>query len=98
MIKNNDNEMFKIDDLRNTDHFPKIAEYIDRNLSSLHRLPVIKKIVRYSDPDPNKETIFIWPEGIFAGVYLEDLKKFSHVFDKNSPHGSLGAFRGYQRK
>tara|TARA_B100000686_G_C16746303_1_gene949630 strand:+ start:167 stop:1051 length:885 start_codon:yes stop_codon:yes gene_type:complete len=47
LIKNNDNEMFKIDDLRNTDHFPKIAGYIDRNLSSLHRLPVIKKIVRY---------------------------------------------------
>ena len=27
----------------------------------------IKKIVRYSDPNPNKETIFIWPEGVFFG-------------------------------
>ncbi len=43
----------------------------------------IKKIVTYSDPDPNKETIFIWPEGIFAGVYLEDLKRFSNIFNKN---------------
>ena len=43
----------------------------------------IKKIVRYSDPDQNKETIFIWPEGIFAGVYFEDLKKFSDVFNKS---------------
>jgi apolipoprotein N-acyltransferase len=43
----------------------------------------IKKIVRYSDPDPNKETIFIWPEGIFAGIYLEDLKKFSNIFNKS---------------
>ncbi|MAV61908.1 MAG: apolipoprotein N-acyltransferase [Candidatus Pelagibacter sp.] len=43
----------------------------------------IKKIVRYSDPDSNKETIFIWPEGIFAGIYFEDLKKFSNIFNKN---------------
>ena len=43
----------------------------------------IKKIVRYSDPDPNKETIFIWPEGIFAGIYFEDLKKFSKIFNRS---------------
>ncbi len=43
----------------------------------------IEKIVRYSDPEPNKETIFIWPEGIFAGVYFEDLKKFSNIFSKS---------------
>tara|TARA_Y100000816_G_scaffold264787_1_gene224168 strand:- start:242 stop:1102 length:861 start_codon:yes stop_codon:yes gene_type:complete len=43
----------------------------------------IEKIVKYSDPDPNKETFFIWPEGIFAGIYFEDLKKFSHVFNKS---------------
>ncbi len=43
----------------------------------------IEKIIRYSDPDPNKETIFIWPEGIFAGVYLKDLKKFSNVLSES---------------
>ncbi len=43
----------------------------------------IKKVVRYSDPNPNKKTIFLWPEGIFAGVYLEDLKEFSNFFSKN---------------
>ncbi len=43
----------------------------------------IKKIVRYSEPDPNKETIFIWPEGIFAGIYFDDLKKYSNTFSKS---------------
>ena len=43
----------------------------------------IKKIIRYSDPDPNKETLFIWPEGIFAGIYFEDLKNFQTIFNKN---------------
>ena len=46
-------------------------------------LETINKIIRYSDPDPNKETIFIWPEGIFAGIYLEDLKKFSNILNKS---------------
>ncbi len=43
----------------------------------------IEKVVRYSDPDPNKKTIFIWPEGTFAGIYFEDLKKFSNIFNNN---------------
>ena len=45
-------------------------------------ISTINKIIRYSDPDPNKETIFIWPEGV-AGVYLEQLKKYSQIFKKN---------------
>ena len=43
----------------------------------------IEKVVRYSNPDPNKKTIFIWPEGTFAGIYFEDLKKFSNIFNNN---------------
>ena len=47
LLKNNENEMFKINDLRNTDHFPKISNYIDKKLPGLHRLALIRKIVRY---------------------------------------------------
>ena len=46
-LKNNENEMFQINDLRTTDHFPKISNYIDKNLQVLHKLPIIRKIVRY---------------------------------------------------
>ena len=46
-------------------------------------ISTINKVIRFSDPDPNKETIFVWPEGVFAGVYLEQLKKYSHFFKKN---------------
>ena len=46
-IKNNENEMFKAVDLRTTDHFPKISNYINKNLPVLHRLVIIRKIVRY---------------------------------------------------
>ena len=52
----------------------------------------IEKIVRYSEPNPDKETIFILPEGIFAGVYLEDLKKFSNNFRDNFSKNHLIIF------
>ena len=52
----------------------------------------IKKVVRYSDPDPHKKTIFVWPEGIFAGIYLEDLKNFSNLFSKNFSEEHLMMF------
>ena len=47
VLKNNENEMFKVADLRTADHFPKISNYINKNLPVLHRLVIIRKIVRY---------------------------------------------------
>lgn len=47
VLKNNENEMFKTADLRTADHFPKISNYIDKNFPALHKLPIIRKIVRY---------------------------------------------------
>ena len=47
ILKNNENQKFQAIDLRNTDHFPKISNYIDKKFSILHKLPIIKKIIRY---------------------------------------------------
>ena len=47
VLKNNENEIFKVADLRTADHFPKISNYINKNLPVLHRLMIIRKIVRY---------------------------------------------------
>ena len=47
LLKNNENKMFKVTDLRTTDHFPKISNYIDTKLTVLHSLPIIRKIIRY---------------------------------------------------
>ena len=47
VLKNNENEIFKVADLRTADHFPKITNYINKNLPVLHRLLIIRKIVRY---------------------------------------------------
>ena len=47
ILKNNNNELFKVADMRTSDHFPKISNYIENKFSFLHNILIIKKIVRY---------------------------------------------------
>jgi len=47
----------------------------------------LKKLIRYSDPDPKKNTLFIWPEGIFTGYSYNEVYQFKDLikdsFKKN---------------
>tara|TARA_Y100000590_G_scaffold315081_1_gene356297 strand:+ start:6077 stop:6961 length:885 start_codon:yes stop_codon:yes gene_type:complete len=47
ILKNNENEIFKTADLRSTDYFPKISNFINNKIPVVHKIPVIKKIIRY---------------------------------------------------
>ena len=43
----------------------------------------LERLIQISDPEKNKKTLFIWPEGIFYESYLEDIKKYQNLFKKN---------------
>jgi len=43
----------------------------------------LKKLVRYSDPDKEKKTIFIWPEGVFSGYSFDEILIFNKLISKN---------------
>ena len=47
----------------------------------------LKRLIKISNPEKKKKTLFIWPEGIFYESYLENIKKhkdlFSNKFSKN---------------
>ena len=43
----------------------------------------IRKLIRLSDPDPKKETLFVWPEGIFTGYDYNEISQFSDIIAKN---------------
>ena len=47
----------------------------------------LKKLIRYSEPSKNVQTLFIWPEGVFSGYSYKELlslnKIFTSGFDKN---------------
>jgi apolipoprotein N-acyltransferase len=43
----------------------------------------LKKLVRYSDPDKEKKTLFIWPEGVFSGYSFEEILVFKELISQN---------------
>ncbi|MDC0943177.1 apolipoprotein N-acyltransferase [Pelagibacteraceae bacterium] len=42
-----------------------------------------KKLIRYSDPDKNKKTLFIWPEGVFSGYSYDEIIIFKKLLSKS---------------
>jgi len=40
----------------------------------------IERLIKISDPQKGKKTLFIWPEGIFYESYLEDIKQYRDLF------------------
>ena len=41
------------------------------------------KLIRYSEPNKNKKTIFIWPEGVFSGYNFDEISLFKELITKN---------------
>jgi len=52
----------------------------------------LKKLVRYSDPDPQKETLFIWPEGVFTGFNYNEIYQFRDLINKHFKENHLILF------
>ena len=42
-----------------------------------------KKLVKYSSPDKNTKTLFIWPEGVFSGYSYEEVLNFKSIISKS---------------
>jgi len=40
----------------------------------------LKHLIKISDPEKNKNTLFIWPEGIFYESHLQDIKQYKNLF------------------
>ena len=52
---------------------------IKNNLLNNDLEKLFNKLIKYSEPENSKKTIFIWPEGVFTGFYLHELKKFKKI-------------------
>jgi len=53
------------------------------NLSENDVFNLVKKLVKYSEPDTEKNTIFVWPEGVFTGYNFSDLIKYKNIIEDN---------------
>ncbi len=47
ILKNSETKTIEVSDLRSSDYFPKIDNYLNKNLPVVKKLPIIKKIIRY---------------------------------------------------
>ena len=52
----------------------------------------LKNLIRYSDPDPKKETLFIWPEGVFTGYNYSEIYQFRNLINNSFKENHLILF------
>jgi apolipoprotein N-acyltransferase len=51
--------------------------------STESELTQLERLINLSNPDKEKKTVFIWPEGIFYESYLTDIHRYKDLFKKN---------------
>ena len=75
---------------------PKIG--INRFLQDVNPEEILLDLIKISNPDKKKETIFVFPEGVLANIYLQDLKKYNYLFFENfsSKHKIILGTNSYQ--
>ena len=56
---------------------------MDRFFNNEEPSEIILELIKLSNPNFKKNTIFIFPEGIITSIYLEDLKHYSELFSNN---------------
>ena len=65
---------------------------LEYNLSSKDIELLISNLIKYSDPDKDKKTLFVWPEGVFTGYNYEQIIKFKSLFKNNFSENHLILF------
>ena len=84
IIKNNNKYLKNLKlDSENSIYIKIISPSFDLkyNLSSEDLIENISNLVKYSDPQKNKKTLFVWPEGVFTGFNLQEVKQYKSLFE-----------------
>ena len=82
---NTNQELIKQFDRETSVNFKIVSPSFDiqYNLKDNEIKKQINDLIRYSNPDKSKNTIFVWPEGVFSGYSFFELKKFKNLWFKN---------------
>ena len=80
VIKNND----KVNEINLDFSIKIISPKIDINRFFEYENPdsIILELIKLSEPNNLKKSIFIFPEGALSNIYLEDLKNYSYIFSE----------------
>jgi apolipoprotein N-acyltransferase len=53
---------------------------------------MVIKLIKYSSPESNKKTLFVWPEGVFTGFNFEEIKNYKSLFENSFSDNHLILF------
>ncbi len=56
---------------------------LEYNLTEIQIKKRLEKLIRYSEPDKESETLFIWPEGVFSGYSYKEILNLKEIFSEN---------------
>ncbi len=56
---------------------------LEQYYANLDSISVIEDLIKISNPNLNKKTIFIWPEGIFPNLSQDDLIEYNWLFKEH---------------
>ena len=73
-------------DLKNNDLLVRIIGSnisLERFYKENQTEKVIKELIEISEPDINKKTLFIWPEGIIPNTNQDEIYLYKDIFQKN---------------
>jgi apolipoprotein N-acyltransferase len=85
VIKKNNQYLEKIElNLKNSIYTKIISPSFDLkyNLSNDDTGSNISKLIKYSAPEKNKKTLFVWPEGVFTGFNFNQIKRYKFMFEE----------------
>ena len=54
-----------------------------------NEIEVVLKLIKYSEPDKKKKTIFVWPEGVFLSENFDKKKEIKDLFKKSFSENHL---------
>ena len=43
----------------------------------------MKSLIRYSDPEKDRQTLFVWPEVVFSGYSFDEILTFKNLISNN---------------
>tara|TARA_B110000967_G_scaffold26618_1_gene24329 strand:- start:1632 stop:3209 length:1578 start_codon:yes stop_codon:yes gene_type:complete len=96
LIVNKNNEYLKKIELNSKNSiYTKIVSpnfSLKYNLSNEDISKNISKLIKYSDPEDNKKTLFIWPEGVFTGFNMSQIKQYRSTFEESFSDNHLILF------
>ena len=102
LIKKNDNNLTNLKLNSENSIYTKIISPgfdLKYNLSSNDLGKNISNLIRYSNPDKNKKTLFVWPEGVFTGFNFEQITEYKKLFEEafSENHFILFGANTYQK-